>query len=86
MLGIPSLRNVISTYMLYLISMYDIKENVISIFHSVKVRVSMISLFNVKMRFKSDHLLPRFSGKESPSLIFPLGTFLLVFQAVSDII
>ena len=59
LLGIPSLRNVKTADMLYLISMYDYKKNIISICHNVKIRVSLISLFNVKMRFKSDHLLPR---------------------------
>ena len=59
LLGIPSLRNDKTADMFFLISIYDYKMSIVSIYHRVKTRVSLISLYNVKVRFKSDHLLPR---------------------------
>ena len=54
--------------MFNLIIGYDYKWLTISICHIVKAGVSLISTFNVKTRFKFDHIQPRKSDKDISSL------------------
>ena len=55
-------------HILILIGSYDYKWFINPICYIVKTWVSLISIFNVKTRFKFDHLWPRKSDKDISSL------------------